>query len=141
MRNSTKAGEVAATLNRFLDLGQRDGPNRGFFIDANKPRNAVILRGTAKQVSEAMHLIARMDVKTPATKNRTMRQVVLKHAQAKDIADTLKSFAGRNTEHAIDVSYSKKQNALLLQGREDKMQQVLNLIAKLDIAPAKKDAK
>tara|TARA_R110002072_G_scaffold100429_6_gene221248 strand:+ start:60283 stop:61350 length:1068 start_codon:yes stop_codon:yes gene_type:complete len=138
----TKAGEVAATLNRFLDLGQRDGPNRGFFIDANKPRNAVILRGTAQQVSEAIDLIARMDVKTPGKKNQTKRQVVvLKHAQAKDIADTLKSFAGRTTEHAIDVSYSKKQNALLLQGTEEKMRQVLNLIARLDIAPAKQDAK
>lgn len=135
---NTKAAEVAATLNRFLDLGTQSGPNRGFFIDANKARNAVILRGTSQQVAEALELIARLDIQTPNKKGRASRAVVLKHASAKDMADTLKRFAGPATEHGIDVRYSKKQNALLIQGQKDKMQQVLKLIEKLDTTPTTK---
>lgn len=134
----TKAATVAATLNRFLDLGEQSGPNRGFFIDANKPRNAIILRGTSQQVTEALNLIARLDIPTPGKNARASRAVVLKHASAKDMADTLKRFAGPATEHGIDVRYSKEQNALLIQGQKDKMQQVLKLIEKLDTKPAAK---
>jgi type II secretory pathway component GspD/PulD (secretin) len=137
----TKAAEVAATLNRFLDLSEQDGPNRGFFIDANKGRNAVILRGTAHQVREALDLIARLDIQAPSKKGQATRTVVLKHAQAKDLADTLKRFAGPTTAHGIEVRYSKKENALLIQGQEKRMQQVLKLIQKLDTAPATKNAK
>lgn len=57
----TKAAEVAATLIRFLDLSGNAGQNRGLMIDANKGRNAIILRGTAEQTKQAIELIARID--------------------------------------------------------------------------------
>lgn len=67
----TRAAEVAATLIRFLDLASNTGPNRGLMIDADKGRNAIILRGTVEQTKQAIELIARIDWaagKKPASK-------------------------------------------------------------------------
>lgn len=57
----TRAAEVVPTLIRFLDLAKNAGPNRGLVIDANKERNAVVLRGTAEQTKQAIELIAQID--------------------------------------------------------------------------------
>jgi type II secretory pathway component GspD/PulD (secretin) len=141
----TRATELAATLNRFLELDIENEPNRGFIIDANNSNNAVILRGTAQQVSEVLDLIARLDIKTPSTKGHATRVVVLKHVQAKDLTSTLKRFTGPKSAYNIDVRYSEKTNTILLEGREDQMQQILKLIEKLDKTSvdgkAKTDAK
>ena len=141
----TRATEIAATLNRFLELDDQNEPNRGFVIDANDSNNAVILRGASQQVSEVLDLIARLDIKTPRTKGHATRVVVLKHVQARDLTSTLKRFTGPKSDYNIDVRYSKKTNTILLKGREDQIQQILKLIEKLDKTSvdgnAKTDAK
>jgi type II secretory pathway component GspD/PulD (secretin) len=156
----TAAAEIAPLLSELLNDsgGFRDGPEPAELPRTQWPPsyvhvtattdNRVIVDGTSAIIAKALDVIARLDVPTPAAIYRRQTEIVaLQHRPAEEIAPVVRDLVA--DRHAVRSGYQTgpvrvprfpdlsvtagSANRLVLEGTRERVEEALELIARLDV--------
>jgi len=136
----TRATDLASTIKRQLRVPSRR--RGGMVITPHIEANTLLLSGTKKQITEALDVIARVDVQPALHGAKATTQVVtLEYGSANEIAKTLNRFLETKDCDDLRIEPHAPNNMLLMRGTKERIKDALDLIAHLDRKPAKAKSK
>ncbi len=120
--------------------GTSKGP-QSIQVIANERNNTIVLRGKSRPIAEVRKLIAQLD--QPATSTGATQVIRLAHADAKSVAEILRSLVaeaaaagGTGTSTApgaINIQADEALNAIVVRADPTAMSEILDIISKLDV--------
>ena len=134
-----QANSMAQTLQQFASGTE-------LTVAAAPGQNALLLRGSHEQVSQALELIVRLDLpkreeqvgsnRPEPNKLGNVTVIYCRNGNAKELAEAIKKLLPRDMQHNgnqhLTIVAHEEANALMLGGPSKRVDQVRKLIATLD---------
>ena len=137
MNGAQSAGSQLSRQMRQVTEGAGSLP-QGFTAVPSQQANSIILVGTPVQLTEAVRLVASMDVEAPHSTGR-LNAIFLNHMKAADAAKMLNALlakkAGGEQNQNIAIEPNVSNNALIVDGSPRDFEIVKNLVMELDRVP------
>ena len=112
------------------------GPQR-IQIIANERNNSLVLRGQTASIAELLQIIEKLD--RPTTTTDATQVVMLNHGDAENVAEILNSLISQrdnqsnaNTSSSVTIQPDTSLNAIVVRADPTAMNEVLNIVQRLD---------
>ncbi|HYE02137.1 MAG TPA: secretin N-terminal domain-containing protein, partial [Phycisphaerales bacterium] len=132
---TARAEEVAASLARALPKAVK------VTVTPVRRSNSLLLTGSEEAIAIVMEQVGKLDAQ-PARSPMEFRRVRLQHADATEIASTVRSVLSRRTADAADppaaVSSSTRDNTLLVSATAEQHAELEGIVRELDVPAAGK---
>ncbi|HYE60488.1 MAG TPA: secretin N-terminal domain-containing protein [Phycisphaerales bacterium] len=123
--------------------GRGGDQDRALYVQTNEATNGIVLVGRGDAIAQAERVIATLDTPPEQRAATVMRSVVVKSADVQALRTVLqKAFATPNWSMwrgqdpaAITVEVDKSRRALILLGKQERVEQALAYVKELDTGP------